>query len=167
MTHTQARIEELERNAREICIYCDDVDVAPAVKDEEDGWWIHPEDDCLDAATECLAPGTRDRIAELRAEASQVVQAANANDNQKPTVNYHNLPMPGRVLIDAEGTAVPPSQTDVKWDFLFVRDDEWTLGVPRELMETALKLWPDKWNDIYCLTAFTNPPQPVREITDE
>ena len=53
-----------------------------------------------------------------------------------------------RVLIDKEGTAVPPKRAKelgVSPDVIFIRDDGWTLGAPKHLKDVAHSLWSDKW----------------------
>lgn len=56
---------------------------------------------------------------------------------------------PDRVLIGADGTAVPPRRAREEYgivpDVVFVRNDGWSLGAPIELRVAAYGLWEDEW----------------------
>lgn len=55
---------------------------------------------------------------------------------------------PGRVLVSADGTAVPPQRAreehGVLPDIIFIREDGWALGAPQGLEKEAFALWPWK-----------------------
>ena len=55
---------------------------------------------------------------------------------------------PNRIVINAEGDAVPPDQAiklGITWDVIFVRNDGWSLGAPHHLAEVANSLWVKEW----------------------
>ena len=56
---------------------------------------------------------------------------------------------PDRVLIGADGTAVPPRRAreeyDIVPDVVFVRNDGWSLGAPIEMRFVAHELWKEGW----------------------
>ena len=60
---------------------------------------------------------------------------------------------PARILIDAEGTAVPPRRAalehQVYADVVFERADGWTLGAPAHLIDEAEALWANEWIKVH------------------
>jgi len=56
---------------------------------------------------------------------------------------------PDRMVINEEGEALPWSKArqlyNISPEIIFVRNDGWALGAPRELEKTAFQLWADKW----------------------
>ena len=53
-----------------------------------------------------------------------------------------------RVLIDHEGSAVSMKKAiEMGFDpeVGFLRKDGWSLGAPKELENSAFRLWPDEW----------------------
>jgi len=50
-----------------------------------------------------------------------------------------------RIVIEADGYAVSPKMTDIKPGIVFKRNDNWTLGAPKELAYTAYELWKNEW----------------------
>ena len=56
---------------------------------------------------------------------------------------------PRRVVINSDGDAVPYAiardEHDIVPDIIFVRNDGWTLGAPRHLMNVAALMWPKDW----------------------
>ena len=56
---------------------------------------------------------------------------------------------PTRVVVDEEGSATTPEraleQYRVEPDVVFVRNDGWSLGAPKEFQDVAKKMWEDKW----------------------
>jgi len=55
------------------------------------------------------------------------------------------LNMPKRIIVDKEGTAVPPHQSDRGVDVVFIRVDGWSLGADSELAAVAASLWEGSW----------------------
>lgn len=53
-------------------------------------------------------------------------------------------PTPTRILTSRDGRAVLPSQTKVKPEVLFVRDDGWVLGAPERLEAHACRM-AERW----------------------
>jgi len=66
-----------------------------------------------------------------------------------------HLPIQGkieRVLINKKGTAVTPARAEelgIKVDIIFIRDDNYVLGAPKNLSDEACKLWRDDWTHFY------------------
>lgn len=56
---------------------------------------------------------------------------------------------PRRVVINVSGEATTPKRAKENYDIfpavIFIRDDLWSLGAPRELAPTAYKLWEHEW----------------------
>lgn len=53
---------------------------------------------------------------------------------------------PTRVIINEDGIGVPPCMAkNVSVDIIFIRNDKWSLGAPKEFEEVAYKMWPDTW----------------------
>ena len=52
---------------------------------------------------------------------------------------------PSRILINAEGKAVRPADTDELYLVVFIRKDGWSLGAPSHLETPARAVWPDQW----------------------
>jgi hypothetical protein len=56
---------------------------------------------------------------------------------------------PDRVVINAEGEAVPPLRArrdhNIYPDIIFARNDGWMLAAPIHLQEVAERMWPDEW----------------------
>ena len=56
---------------------------------------------------------------------------------------------PDRVVIDSSGTAVPPASADsdhgISPTTIFIRDDAWSLGAPRQFTQVACMLWKEQW----------------------
>lgn len=56
---------------------------------------------------------------------------------------------PARVMINAEGEAVASArareQFGVDPDVIFIRDDGWSLGAPKQFETVAFKLWEGSW----------------------
>lgn len=56
---------------------------------------------------------------------------------------------PDRVVINDDGEALPwpraRQEHNILPEIIFVRDDGWTLGAPRQFEKTAFQLWADKW----------------------
>lgn len=52
---------------------------------------------------------------------------------------------PTRVVINVHGEAVPPGRTSISPDIIYIRNDGWTLGAPREFDGIARKMWADMW----------------------
>lgn len=54
-----------------------------------------------------------------------------------------------RVVTTHDGRAVPyknaVEEFDIDVEIIFIRDDGWTLGCNRNMLETAYYLWHDKW----------------------
>ncbi len=67
--------------------------------------------------------------------------------------NHATLTGPTRVVINAEGEAVPPQRARyilqtrgrAPFDIVFVRDDGWSLGALEEFKEVAYNMWPKEW----------------------
>ena len=56
---------------------------------------------------------------------------------------------PTRVIVEASGLAVPPKQArdvfQVSSEIIFIRDDGWMLGAPRESESIAFNMWEGSW----------------------
>jgi len=55
---------------------------------------------------------------------------------------------PARVLINADGEAVPPSRAKsmgIVPDVVLIRKDGWSLGAPPQFASVAVSLWKDEW----------------------
>lgn len=52
---------------------------------------------------------------------------------------------PTRVVVDSGCYAVPPKMATVSADFIFVRDDGWSLGAPVRFAREAFDLWKSDW----------------------
>ena len=53
---------------------------------------------------------------------------------------------PNRVVVDEEGTAVPPNpKVSAGIDLVFIRNDGWSLGASRNLARVAEDMWSDAW----------------------
>jgi len=52
---------------------------------------------------------------------------------------------PTRVVVNAEGEAVAPNRAPRPADLVFVRDDGWSLGAPKDLIGVAEQMWADSW----------------------
>ena len=55
---------------------------------------------------------------------------------------------PTRVVINADGEAVPPKRAKsmgIVPDVILIRDDGWSLGAPPQFAAVAQSLWADKW----------------------
>lgn len=56
---------------------------------------------------------------------------------------------PTRVIINAEGEAVPPArarQMGLKQpEIILIRDDGWSIGASLDLWKVAERLWPESW----------------------
>jgi hypothetical protein len=55
---------------------------------------------------------------------------------------------PSRVLINKDGEALPPSRAKERghtYSVVFVRDDGWSLGAPKNLEAVAQSMYPEEW----------------------
>jgi hypothetical protein len=55
---------------------------------------------------------------------------------------------PTRVVINAEGEAVPPKRAKsmgIVPDVILIRNDGWSLGAPPQFAAVAESLWADSW----------------------
>lgn len=55
---------------------------------------------------------------------------------------------PTRVLVDSDGTSVSlkdAERQNIKPDLIYIRDDAWSLGVPKKLEAQAKLLWFGHW----------------------
>jgi hypothetical protein len=71
---------------------------------------------------------------------------------------------PSRVLLDADGTAVPPHQAvdqAQSLDVILIRNDGWSLAAPSHLAAVAHRLWADSW-----LAFLKRPDMRPRPMTD-
>lgn len=53
-----------------------------------------------------------------------------------------------RCMINENGEATTPLRAKLQGlsaDYIFVRDDGWTLATPAALVKVAYNLWPDEW----------------------
>lgn len=64
---------------------------------------------------------------------------------------------PDRVVVDAQGTAVPPRSACADYGekvaVIYVRDDGWSLGASWQLAGTAVDMWRDAWLAAIRITA--------------
>lgn len=64
-------------------------------------------------------------------------------------MNEVEFKRPVRVLVTAEGCALPPrmakSRYKVEPVIVFFREDGWSLGADKDLEAAAYALWPQKW----------------------
>jgi hypothetical protein len=71
---------------------------------------------------------------------------------------------PTRVLLDCYGTAVSPQRAlneyGIEPEVIFIREDGWSLGAPRQLQEQARKLWRKEWIGVLWLPNTTPEPLP-------
>jgi hypothetical protein len=57
-----------------------------------------------------------------------------------------------RVWNGEEGISpVEAIRKDIKVDCWFIRKDGWTMGTPKEHIESASELWKDEWKEVYVL----------------
>jgi hypothetical protein len=70
---------------------------------------------------------------------------------------------PDRVLVDPEGTAVPPGSiavgADDPVDLVFVREDGWTLGVTHKRAGAAQRMFTGQWVTVLSSDEITNAPR--------
>ncbi len=56
---------------------------------------------------------------------------------------------PTRVIVEADGSATTPRRAahifQVISNIIFIRDDGWTLGAPKEFESIAYGIWKDSW----------------------
>lgn len=55
---------------------------------------------------------------------------------------------PVRVIVDEDGHAIPPDaalKMAINSDVIFVREDGWSLGAPKELEDIAYNMWRNDW----------------------
>lgn len=60
--------------------------------------------------------------------------------------------IPERVLIDAGKEALSGGQAierKAPWEIVFLRNDGWSLGAPRELRGQAEEMWQNEWVEVY------------------
>lgn len=55
---------------------------------------------------------------------------------------------PRRVVVDEDGHAIPPeaaSKMSIDSDIIFLRNDGWSLGAPKDLEDIAYNMWRNDW----------------------
>jgi hypothetical protein len=56
---------------------------------------------------------------------------------------------PTRIVINRFGEAVGPKRTDIEPDIIFIRNDGWSLGAPKELARVAFDTWSESWTHVW------------------
>lgn len=58
-----------------------------------------------------------------------------------------------RVVINNEGEAVNPNRAEtdhgITPDIVFIRNDGWTLGAPKQFKDIAYQMWQNDWEYFY------------------
>lgn len=69
---------------------------------------------------------------------------------------------PSRVLVSAEGCALPPRMAETRYgikpDIIFYREDGWSIGAPADLERYAYEMWRQSWR------FFQRNGQPIKPI---
>jgi len=101
-------------------------------------------------------------LAEGRPPEARTMTIADNVDRAVGRLAFHG---PNRVVVDDQGMAVgwarAIKQYDVMSDVIFIRDDGWMLGAPKDLEHTAEALWHDRW--VAVCEPPTGPPVPYEQ----